>query len=617
MAQTDFETMDLSNLTPENKLGLALSGGGFRASLFHIGVLARLAELDALKHVQVLSTVSGGSIIGTYYYMKLKELYEGRRTDLITKCGGVNRQCYIALIQEIEREFLDGVRENLRVRTFENATSNARIWLSDVYSRSDRMADLYDEYFYRRFVTRPGQKDVMLQDLRIVPSIFNDSNLSKNRVVVDDYDRSVDAYNVSAEHKIPVLTINATSLNTGNSWHFTGSLVGEAMPIYGRDLNVVLKFINLDGTYPAQAGASGSSFARPLDNPVRESNRQAKLKEIGLSHAVAASACVPGVFKPFPIHDLYRNSQDEEIVNQLIDGGVFDNQGIDTVERAKCDFIICSDGSGQLEDELDPPARALPVISRVNSVLMTRVREQTLKDFKGSPKKAVLHLRQVCRGDLHGDPAFPPIPGPAYRSDPKKKDGLVYRLSNLRTDLDSFSDIEACSLMYQGYHLACERFQTHEPAPRSDWLFLNVAPLIRTDPSRLLQHFSIGTQLWFKPFAFYPCLKYVVFAILIAVVLALLLSISGLRLAWIIAPVIVCAFTYGALLLTKKYFSHVPAVATGLQFLSDYRRRGDTWLFRLFEWGPGLLVARLTELSLNRINPWFLRIGAILPRGDL
>src|SRR5580658_5007428 len=37
------------------KLGLALSGGGFRASFFHIGVLARLAELDLLRYVEVLS----------------------------------------------------------------------------------------------------------------------------------------------------------------------------------------------------------------------------------------------------------------------------------------------------------------------------------------------------------------------------------------------------------------------------------------------------------------------------------------------------------------------------------------------------------------------------------
>ena len=41
------------------KVGLALSGGGFRASLFHIGVLARLAECNVLRRVEVLSCVSG------------------------------------------------------------------------------------------------------------------------------------------------------------------------------------------------------------------------------------------------------------------------------------------------------------------------------------------------------------------------------------------------------------------------------------------------------------------------------------------------------------------------------------------------------------------------------
>ncbi|HEV7921025.1 MAG TPA: tetratricopeptide repeat-containing protein, partial [Thermoanaerobaculia bacterium] len=58
------------------KVGVALSGGGFRASLFHIGVLARLAELDVLRHVEVLSCVSGGSIIGAFYYLALKNRLE-------------------------------------------------------------------------------------------------------------------------------------------------------------------------------------------------------------------------------------------------------------------------------------------------------------------------------------------------------------------------------------------------------------------------------------------------------------------------------------------------------------------------------------------------------------
>ena len=54
------------------RVGLALSGGGFRASLFHIGVLARMADMGLLRHVQVLSTVSGGSIIGALYYIHVK-----------------------------------------------------------------------------------------------------------------------------------------------------------------------------------------------------------------------------------------------------------------------------------------------------------------------------------------------------------------------------------------------------------------------------------------------------------------------------------------------------------------------------------------------------------------
>ena len=58
------------------KFGLALSGGGFRASLFHIGVLARLAENDELRRVEVLSCVSGGSIVGAHYYLEIRHLLQ-------------------------------------------------------------------------------------------------------------------------------------------------------------------------------------------------------------------------------------------------------------------------------------------------------------------------------------------------------------------------------------------------------------------------------------------------------------------------------------------------------------------------------------------------------------
>ncbi|XAZ81985.1 patatin-like phospholipase family protein (plasmid) [Fibrella sp. ES10-3-2-2] len=52
------------------RVGLALSGGGYRAAAFHLGTLKKLHELDILPQIDVLSTVSGGSITGAYYCLK-------------------------------------------------------------------------------------------------------------------------------------------------------------------------------------------------------------------------------------------------------------------------------------------------------------------------------------------------------------------------------------------------------------------------------------------------------------------------------------------------------------------------------------------------------------------
>jgi NTE family protein len=47
---------------PESGIGLCLSGGGYRAMLFHVGALWRLNELGYLKQLTRVSSVSGGSI---------------------------------------------------------------------------------------------------------------------------------------------------------------------------------------------------------------------------------------------------------------------------------------------------------------------------------------------------------------------------------------------------------------------------------------------------------------------------------------------------------------------------------------------------------------------------
>lgn len=46
------------------RIGLALSGGGFRAAAFHLGMLRKLHQLQLLQGIDLLSCVSGGSIAG-------------------------------------------------------------------------------------------------------------------------------------------------------------------------------------------------------------------------------------------------------------------------------------------------------------------------------------------------------------------------------------------------------------------------------------------------------------------------------------------------------------------------------------------------------------------------
>jgi predicted acylesterase/phospholipase RssA len=53
------------------RIGLAFSGGGYRAAGFHLGVLDMLARLQLLDRVKGLSTVSGGTITGAYYALQI------------------------------------------------------------------------------------------------------------------------------------------------------------------------------------------------------------------------------------------------------------------------------------------------------------------------------------------------------------------------------------------------------------------------------------------------------------------------------------------------------------------------------------------------------------------
>src|ERR1017187_1921091 len=52
-------------------IGLCLSGGGYRAALFHLGALRRLNEFGILAKLKTISSVSGGSIISAHLATRL------------------------------------------------------------------------------------------------------------------------------------------------------------------------------------------------------------------------------------------------------------------------------------------------------------------------------------------------------------------------------------------------------------------------------------------------------------------------------------------------------------------------------------------------------------------
>ena len=424
------------------KIGLALSGGGFRASLFHVGVLARFAELDVLRHVDSLSCVSGGSIIGAYYYLKLQRLIESTPDERITQAD------YVKLVKEIECEFLAGVQRNVRMRIFSDWWANVKMLFKPGYSPTMRLGELYERELYQRVFAndagpQPGAAAAGAQE---PPYWINDLIL---RPQGEPQDFSPKAGNWRRGAKVPILILNATSLNTGHNWQFTATYMGESPTAISRtiDCNYRLRRI----------------YYRDAPDG---------WKRVRLGHAVAASSCVPGLFQPLVLDRLYvkpaalddaEPRQDRPVSVRLVDGGVYDNQGSAALIEQGCNVLLVSDASGQSESEDAPPLSLLGVPLRTMGLLQQRVRIAQYHELAARRRASLLrelmfiHLKK----DLDGaaidwiecqDPVPPPPLHPVTSYGISKE--VQRRLSAIRTDLDSFTDLEAGALMASGYHMA-------------------------------------------------------------------------------------------------------------------------------------------------------------------
>jgi predicted acylesterase/phospholipase RssA len=430
------------------KVGLALSGGGLRASLYHIGVLAKLAELDVLRHVEVLSCVSGGSIIGAYYYLELQNLIESKAD------ADVSREDYIAIVRRIEQHFVKAAQTNVRTRVVSNFITNVKMLLYPNYSRSERVAELYESEFFSRVRDDKGRQPRCLQHLKMQPRDEVKPFAPKN-------------HNWRRRSKVPLLILNATALNTGHNWQFTATYMGE--PPGAIDSEV-------DGNYRLRR--------------MYYSEAPKAYKDMRLGRAVAASAGVPGLFDPISLKDLYPDT-----VVRLVDGGVHDNQGVSALLEQGCSVLLVSDASGQMGTEDAPGNSPLSSLIRSNSIMGSRIRGAEFHDLSGRRRSSLLrglmfiHLKK----DLESDPKSwigceDPVEASADEARPVfRRGGLtsygirkdVQRLiADIRTDLDSFHEVESFALMTSGYRTTETEFALSisgfpkAPPITPDWRFL-------------------------------------------------------------------------------------------------------------------------------------------------
>lgn len=482
------------------KIGLALSGGGFRAASFHLGVLKRLEELGVLPRVAVVSTVSGGAVVGALYALRCA-----------TRGDGTPGSYSI-------RELIDELRPKL--------TRNLR---------------------GRALFGRPDHA------LRTVVS-FAIPSVRRMPLIVDALDDLLYGGHRLSELP-PWILINATNLRTGKAWKFLRDRAGDYL-----------------------AGATD------------------KTAEIRVADAVGASAAYPVLVDPYPFRtrweDLRADLLDEDrwqrptarspmdfsrwrkrygkpsgaVTFPLVDGGVYDNEGLNGLRGASVTHAILSDASppeGDLSrqsplhalaqtvdvmharlgattrqlaheithgihpndaraalltisEELETAAQGAPVIGETLAGLAERVRAAAAVGWppRGhqftATAQVLLHSSAVARNV--SAQYEEPLDVPAEERG--LQESLVEEISRVRTDLDALEPEVFDLLVAQGYFVADAYLKTampdvvrdcseHEPAARElrpawDWALETIekANAHPEHTSLLLRRAARRPKLW-------------------------------------------------------------------------------------------------------------------------
>lgn len=407
------------------RVGLALSGGGFRASFYHLGVLARLAELDVLRHINVLSCVSGGSIVGACYWLMLR--------NRLLENAPLSQADYVALVEDLIKHFSQAVRQDLRDQV--QPSKLGAVWRFFTGGKgaidTEETAKALERYFYA-----PLWNEDKPLDMHHLPFTPKDHD----SVLAGSQDFHPGKHNWLRQDRVPVLVLNATTVNTGHAWQFTPTWMGESPW----------------SIYPA--ADSVPRFQWHWYEPAAK-------WQVSLARAVAASACVPGLFEPLRIDEAYDKYQ-----IQLVDGGVHDNQGTVALLAHNCTLLLVSDAAGQLLLETAPTPGITGLgayAGRAMDTLMERVRLANYGDLAARVRTKLIRglMFLHMKDGLDAEPIRLKFSQESYATRRESFSPLRVRkdfqqaVAELRTDLDVFTDDEANALMACGYRMATAAFE--------------------------------------------------------------------------------------------------------------------------------------------------------------
>ena len=424
MGTTSEDNTTLKSL----RIGLALSGGGFRASIFHLGVIRRLEELGVMKYVQTISAVSGGSIIAAYYVTEMEKRLRQRRKYLEKNPCKLDK-VRLQIFEKIAGEFFKALDHNLRSKAVVfSPFYHPLLFLKSLWPSCSR-ADLIQKECDRRFY-----HGNTLDHLPAVTLRDNDARPKKEKVPLFLTG--------------PEVILNTTSLLTGERKSFKREQVSPLQELHSVNQNM----LKLSRVVGASSGVPG--FFPPttiwgdklVDGGVSDNQ--------GLDALISLDCLLDDDKNDAPDCDCDKNdTPDCDCDCDKNDTPDCENEknaesDYDKTDIRDCDdfdVLLVSDASGQMEPIHRQSNRVLKVLFRVTSILQFQLRRKILRLLRfwerssGSSREfAFVHLFLNLKG---------------RKNKSRVPSEYIPALGGIRTDLDQFSFIEREVLMYHGYTL--------------------------------------------------------------------------------------------------------------------------------------------------------------------